>query len=174
MRSNRRPVEWFVGEYEFLSNFFWTNFVYRSRMYPTAEHAFQAAKANGYHGERWVRVSPTPGIAKRRGRKVELREDWEEIKLQVMEDVVRAKFAQNQELANKLLDTEDSELNEGNYWHDNFWGNCLCPKCAEQEGENHLGKILMKIREELRNLGGKNGVHENGNKGKAGSKVLGG
>lgn len=52
-------------------------------------------------------------------------------------------------LKKKLLETGDAELIEGNYWHDNTWGQCYCPRCKNKIGENHLGKLLMKIRESL-------------------------
>ena len=61
-----------------------------------------------------------------------------------------AKFSQNKDLQKKLLDTKDMELEETNWWHDNCWGNCVCDKCKDIIGENKLGKILMRIREELR------------------------
>ena len=61
-----------------------------------------------------------------------------------MEDICRAKFTQNEELKKKLIDTGDATLIEGNTWNDTFWGVC------NGVGENNLGKILMKIREELK------------------------
>lgn len=88
------------------------------------------------------------GQAKRLGRTITLRSDWETVKLEVMEQLVRQKF-QYQLLKEKLLETEDAILIEGNYWHDNFWGSCTCAKCGNR-GQNNLGKILMKIREELK------------------------
>jgi predicted NAD-dependent protein-ADP-ribosyltransferase YbiA (DUF1768 family) len=57
------------------------------------------------------------------------------------------KFGCNADIRKALLATHPQELVEGNYWHDNYWGNCLCPKCTHIEGQNHLGKLLMKIRE---------------------------
>jgi ribA/ribD-fused uncharacterized protein len=89
---------------------------------------------------------PTPSMAKQVGRRVELRKDWEEIKIDVMTDLILRKFTQNKELKKKLLETGNLELEEGNYWHDNFWGNCYCPKCKNIVGENILGIILMEVR----------------------------
>lgn len=66
-----------------------------------------------------------------------------------MENLIREKF-KNPELREKLLSTSDAELVEGNTWHDNVWGNCNCPRCIEIEGQNNLGKTLMKIRKEIR------------------------
>jgi ribA/ribD-fused uncharacterized protein len=75
---------------------------------------------------------------------VKLRSDWTEIRLEIMEKIVRAKFWQNPHLARKLVATGDQKLVEGNRWNDTFWGVC------RGVGENHLGKILMRVREELR------------------------
>ena len=90
--------------------------------------------------------SLTPNCAKRLGRQVELRSDWETVKYDVMYQVCMAKFQQNPELLRKLVRTGDAELIEGNTWGDRVWGVDL----YRGVGENHLGKILMKIREELR------------------------
>lgn len=79
--------------------------------------------------------------AKKLGRKVALREDWDKIKLDVMKKVLEMKFLQNPDIKQKLIDTGDSELVEGNWWNDTFWGVC------RGEGENHLGKLLMELRE---------------------------
>ena len=65
-----------------------------------------------------------------------------------MHEVVTAKFWQNKLFLRKLLDTQPMYIEEDNMWHDNFWGNCHCPQCAGKIGQNHLGKILMQIRDE--------------------------
>jgi ribA/ribD-fused uncharacterized protein len=96
-----------------------------------------------------IAAAPTPGKAKRLGRQATLRDDWEQDKMNVMEAALRKKFA-IPELREKLLATGDAWLEEGNYWHDNFWGVCHCLKCQDEMGWNHLGKILMKIRDEIR------------------------
>ena len=87
-----------------------------------------------------------PNKAKAKGRNVILRSDWEQIKNKIMYEVCYAKFTQNPELKEKLLLTGDEELIEGNTWHDTYWGVC------NRRGKNKLGKILMRIREELRNV----------------------
>ena len=74
-----------------------------------------------------------------------LRPDWEEIKDHEMEEIVRAKFEQNKDLRKKLVDTKDAVLVEGNTWNDRYWG--VDEKTGE--GQNRLGKILMKIRSEM-------------------------
>lgn len=136
----------FSGKYRFLSNFYPAEVVYENYRYPTIEHAFQAAKTLNQGERKIIRQSEKPGQAKRLGRKVELRRDWDQIKLQVMEDLNRQKYARYPELAAKLIATGDAELQEGNTWGDRFWGVDL----KTGEGENHLGKILMRIRGELK------------------------
>jgi ribA/ribD-fused uncharacterized protein len=89
-----------------------------------------------------IQAAGTPGRAKRMGRKAPLREDWEEIRVSVMTDLVRQKFSLPG-LQRRLLATGDQEIVEGNTWGDVFWGVC------RGKGQNQMGKILMKIREEL-------------------------
>ena len=132
----------FMHEYRFLSNFYTAPIVVKDITYPSLENVFQAAKTT----DEALRVPfqfCTATIAKRRGRKLRLREDWDDIKLDVMLFLVRRKFKKEGELATLLLDTYPQELVEGNWWNDTFWGVC------DGVGENHLGKILMKVREEL-------------------------
>lgn len=133
----------FKGDYEFLSNFSDSAIVYNGYLYPTAEHAFQAAKTLNLKEQEKVREAPTPSQAKRIGRKVQLRPDWEKIKEEIMYDIVRLKFVSNPELAKKLFETEDSILIEGNTWGDTYWGMC------NGIGKNKLGRILMAVRKEL-------------------------
>lgn len=135
----------FRGEHSFLSNFSDCKMVYEGIEYPTSEHAYQAAKVTS-NEERQKIVSMTPGEVKKWGRNVVLRDNFENIKLQIMEDILRIKFSQAK-LKEKLLATGSEELVEGNWWHDKFWG-----QCPVGTGENHLGKLLMKIREELQNI----------------------
>ena len=138
----------FNGEYAFLSNFYESKIVYKGITFPTVEHAFQAAKSLSEEEQAAISIAKTPSIAKRLGRKVLLRPDWEEIKEKVMYECVKEKF-KNPVLRIKLLNTYPAELIEGNVWHDNYWGNCSCEKCKNIEGKNNLGKILMKVRNEI-------------------------
>lgn len=127
----------FRGEYFFLANFYPTDF-------GSVEHHYQAAKTNDPGWKREILNAPTAAIAKRLGRKAPMRPDWDEVKLQTMEDLVTMKFFASPELTRRLLATGDEELQEVNWWGDRFWGVC------QGEGENHLGKILMKVRAEMR------------------------
>lgn len=144
-----QPIESFTDQYRFLSNFFPSPFEWSQRIWPTVEHAFQAAKSLNQGEQELIRSCPTPGKAKRAGKKVLLRPDWEEVKFEVMLELVRLKFQHNLDLAAKLLATGEAELIEGNLWHDNIWGKCCCEQCAETAGENLLGRILMQVRQEL-------------------------
>ena len=135
------------GKYSFLSNMHAASFTWDGRTYMNSEAAFQSAKSL----DPAVRdaFSAMNGVtAKRAGRKVELRGDWDAVKLDVMEEILRAKFSQNPELLQKLIDTGDMVLMEGNYWHDTYWGVDI----RSGAGENHLGEILMKLRAELEAL----------------------
>lgn len=136
----------FDGEYRFLSNFHDSPIQEGIVTYPTVEHYFQAQKTLDMEQRLMIARAATPGEAKKMGRQVTLRADWEDVKLDVMEKGLRMKFA-IPELRNKLLATGSEELVEGNWWGDTCWGVC------KGVGENNLGKLLMKIRSELQNLG---------------------
>ena len=86
-----------------------------------------------------------------KGRHIELRGDWEQVKDNIMYEIVKDKFTRNSNLKSLLLKTNSSILIEGNWWHDNYWGDCYCEKCQNKEGKNTLGLILMRIRDEIRN-----------------------
>lgn len=144
-------IDCFDGEFAFLSNFYPAEVEFEGLRYPTSEHAFQAAKTLDQKIRReFITECETPGKAKRKGNKLCLRPDWENIKLDIMTTIVRNKFYTNPELAEKLQATGDAILIEGTTWHDTFWGIDL----KTGEGENHLGQILMKIRDELKNKEG--------------------
>jgi hypothetical protein len=144
----------FDGPYRYLSNFYAASFV-ASRYgdtvpvsWPTAEHLFQASKTHQLAEVRAIWNAATPRDAKRLGRQCTLRGDWEGIKLRVMFDVAWAKFVHLQELGEKLISTTGHVLVEGNTWHDNYWGMCMCWTCrnAQLPGHNHLGRTLMAVR----------------------------
>ena len=143
-------IDSFTRDYFFLSNFYNVYLEYEGIIYCSTEAAFQAAKSLDI-SERMRIARMSPSDAKRAGRKVQLRPDWEEIKDKVMYDVCYEKFTNNDalHLKERLLKTGKEELVEGNTWHDNYWGNCTCEKCKNIAGQNKLGKILMEIRKEL-------------------------
>lgn len=137
-------IDSFRGEYAFLSNFYPAITEYEGVLYPTSEHAYQAAKTENLKARELIRTARTPGEAKRMGKKVELRPGWAKysgIRLSAMLGILSDKFSRNVELKQKLMDTDPAELIEGNYWNDTFWGVC------RGKGDNHLGKLLMALRE---------------------------
>lgn len=139
----------FAGEYAFLSNYYPSPFIHDGIEYPTVEHFFQAAKTLDIQKRKAIAAAKTPGLAKRMGRSVQLRSDWKKVKVYYMELGLRLKFA-NKDLAEKLLATGDEELIEGNWWHDNTWGSCMCDKCINIPGRNMLGMLLMDLRKKMR------------------------
>ena len=131
--------------YEFLSNFYPASVTYQGLTFQNNEAAFQAQKTfDESTKEQFTEFSP--GKAKGVGRRVALRPDWEEVKAEIMYEIVLAKFTQHPELAEKLLETGDQALVEGNSWNDTCWGVNL----QTGQGENRLGVILMRVREKLR------------------------
>ena len=145
-------IDKFDGEYAFLSNFYPSKILYddfEGWYAPTIEHAFQAAKTRSIEEEIDILSASTPGKAKRLGRLCDLLPDWEEVKDDVMYRLLKKKFT-IPELRYKLLATGDAILIEGTTWHDNYWGVCSCSKC-NGHGKNKLGKLLMRVREELKN-----------------------
>ena len=134
----------FRGEHEFLSNFYNAVVNYNGITYLNNEAAFQAQKVLDDEAKLEFQ-NLTPNKAKRLGRKVQLRPDWENVKVDIMYEIVRAKFAQHPELQEKLIETNNTPLYEGNTWNDYFWGVC------KGKGKNNLGQILMKVRSELLN-----------------------
>jgi len=130
-------IDSFRGEHFFLSNF------YIEPDGTCVEMEFQASKCTNDTDIQFVMGSATPGEAKKRGRQVELRLDWEKIKVGQMLSLLRHKFS-NPILGAMLLATGDTLLVEGNGWGDTFWGVC------NGKGKNMLGVLLMVVRSELR------------------------
>lgn len=141
-----RPITSFSGEWRFLSNFWYVSTEYEGVIYPTSEHAYQAAKTPDEAARKAIQGCGTPGQAKRLGQEVPLIPYWDAVRVEVMRDVLRAKFdpEHNPDLVDRLLGTGARRLVEGNHWGDTFWGMC------DGHGSNHLGRLLMAVREELR------------------------
>lgn len=141
-------ISYFDGEYRFLSNFYLGEIKVFGSTYASAEHAYQAIKATSEEDHNFVAAAETPGIAKRRGRQIKIRHDWEKVKIHLMRQIVEAKFEQHPDLMKKLKATKGQVLIEGNTWGDTFWG-----ECPVGNGRNELGKILMAIRDNIFELG---------------------
>lgn len=139
----------FTGRYKFLSNFQPVIIRYEGMSFKSVEHAFQAAKTFDVSQRRRIRSATFPGDAKKLGRQVTLRPDWERVKVDIMSALVLYKFTEDPDLKRRLLKTGEAKLVEGNAWHDNFWGVCLCSRCREISGKNVLGHLLVHTREVL-------------------------
>lgn len=159
LKTKEEVIDKFDGKYAFLSNFF-----PNPELWETNEHFFQAMKCEKIEDAEHVFNAIAPNIAKKRGRQYKKREDWDDIKDYVMIIGLWDKFSKNEELKQKLLNTGNAELIEGNYWHDNYWGICNCNNCeaTRELGNkydlkssfeyNKLGQLLMIVRDILRRL----------------------
>lgn len=139
--------------YEFLSNFYPAEVSVGSLAFSCVEVAYVASKTTDLSLRAKIQLITRPGVAKRLGRRIRLRQNWEFIKDEVMLDLIRQKFFLHAELAKKLLATGGHILVEGNTWGDRYWG-CTRRKDGKWTGRNKLGIILMKVREELRSRDG--------------------
>jgi ribA/ribD-fused uncharacterized protein len=144
--GRRMAITEFDGEYAFLSNFYPHEVIFEGDVYPSSEHAFQAAKTVSKAERRQIRLASSPGKAKRMGKEVTLQPGWEDMKINVMLKILRLKF-KDPKLCGLLLATGDSTLIEGNTWRDDFWGQIR--KDGRWFGQNYLGKLLMQVRDEI-------------------------
>lgn len=131
----------FDGEYDFLSNFYECPILWKGNLYRNSESIYQSYKT--LDNVPFDFTKTTGSQAKKISKTLNVRSDWNKIKFDLMFNICREKFNQNPDIAQKLMNTGDTILIEGNYWGDTYWGIC------NGEGQNNLGKILMKIREEL-------------------------
>lgn len=146
IRESQNTISHFRGDYFFLSNFYPHPIEWRGLKFACSEGAYQAAKTTP---DRWSDFCEKDGYgAKRLGNSVSMREDWDDIKTDVMDEVLKIKFS-DPSLKELLLATGDKTLIEDNNHGDRFWG------VYHGKGENHLGLLLMKLRSELRGENGK-------------------
>ena len=138
-------IDSFCGEYRFLSNFWICQIDYNGQTYWSTEAAYQAAKCKNEETKSVFTTLP-PGAAKRFGNMILIRPDWDSIKLEVMRDLLYIKFMSHPDLRQRLLETGDAMLIEGNTWGDTYWGVC------DGVGENNLGRLLMEVRASMRAL----------------------
>ncbi len=128
-----------------MSNFYPATVTFDGQEWPSVEHAYQAAKTNSKTQREAIHRLPSARDAKKMGKLVDVRSDWDDVKVDIMYALVKEKFSRHSHLQALLLATEDAEIVEGNWWGDTFWGVC------KGQGLNNLGKILMRIREEIKN-----------------------
>jgi hypothetical protein len=138
-------IDRFAGQHRFLSNFFVLPkpIPHDGILYPTVEHAYQAAKTLNFRARFEISKLHHPGLAKRAGRSLVLRPDWDRCRGRIMYELVLVKFVLNSDLRWKLCDTYPNKLIEGNTWGDTYWGVC------KGVGENKLGSILEIVRQQL-------------------------
>ena len=137
-----RRIDRFVGSYSFLNNFFSSTIYVKGISYPTVEHAYQSHKTLDDNASEIIRNAKDPMIAKKLGRSIVIRSDWDDIKIDLMRTFIKLKF-ENPILREMLISTQDLELVQTNQWNDKFWGVC------KGIGDNWLGKILMEVRDEI-------------------------
>jgi len=138
-------IDRFEGSFRWLSNFYACDVPYDGLVYPSAEHAYVAAKTQDAITRVKIQNTETAALVKQLGRKLPLRDNWDSIKIQEMHTIVHSKFTYNTWLRDKLLNTAPHELVEVNWWGDRFWGRDLVGY-----GNNHLGQILMRVRDSIR------------------------
>ena len=150
MRQPDKPdlIEFYSTSVEYgeFSNFARFPIKLKGKNWPTSEHYFQAMKFQSEKDSEKIRKSKTPTEAARLGRdrKKKLRKDWESVKISVMREAIRAKFTQHEDLRELLLSTGNAKLVERTE-NDAFWGDG-----GDGSGKNMLGRLLMKLRDELR------------------------
>ena len=146
------PIDRFAGEHAWLSNMHPCSCPHEGKVFASSEHLYQWLKtAPGWwqdrifgaeHGKVAKALAANPKCPK-----APFTGTWDDRRLELMEIALRSKFGHNADLRQKLIDTDPSQLIEGNYWHDQFYGVCSCRKC-EGMGQNQLGQLLMKLRAE--------------------------
>jgi ribA/ribD-fused uncharacterized protein len=147
------PIDRFIGEFAFLSNFAACAVKYgdpdeEPTTYGSVEHAFQAAKTLDNDSRERLKEIGSPLTAKRYGRRVRMRDGWDEMRVGVMRDLLRQKFT-SEPFRSQLRSTGSRDIVEGNTWHDQLWGDCICEAHAPDPGQNLLGRLIMEIRAEL-------------------------
>ena len=148
MTQESKVINTFSGKYSFLSNFYPVEIYYKGFVFPSVEHAYQSQKSDD--PEFWRKIASLPakqaGLAKRLGKNVKRVIDWDNKRVEIMKELILKKFSSGY-LKYKLHETKGYKLIEGNWWHDNFWGDCSCEKCKNIVGNNILGILLMSIRD---------------------------
>lgn len=139
---SRKTILAFEGEYRFLSNFYPCIIKHQSILFPSVEHTFQACKTSSMDKRVEISEIKLARDAKRAGRKLKLRKNWERVKDDIMYNLLKKKF-ETPELRQKLIDTGDAKLVHDNWWNDTYWGIC------NGRGRNCLGKLIMKVRDGL-------------------------
>lgn len=145
MDFNDNDILGFSGPHKFLSNFYPVKVTWLGFKFPTSENAYQASKScDEFDHARFLDISPSS--AKRLGQSINIRKDWDDVKISIMTNILRIKF-EDPALREMLLNTGNAGLYELNTWDDRFWG--IIEVSGMYYGENHLGKALMQVRSEI-------------------------
>ena len=141
-------IKEFQNEYRWLSNFAPVKINLCGIEFPSVEHAYMSAKSDDLE---WKKFCANPnnkaGDVKRKSKNISLKDNWNDIKLEIMQKCIEQKFSQ-EPYRTKLLETGTQFIQEGNRWNDKFWGVCL----KTNKGENHLGKLIMNFRVKLQSI----------------------
>lgn len=148
-------IDRFVDAYHFLCNFYVLEnpIQYGGLSFTTSEHFYQAMKTLDSASKRTISEIKEPRFAKKAGQVIELRSNWDDIKFDVMKFCLILKFSSNTNILKQLMETGNKYIVEGNGWHDNLWGDCICYECEDITGQNLLGKALMEVREYFKIIG---------------------
>lgn len=137
----------FKENYGFLSNFYPCNVEYEGLLYPSVQHAYQAAKTFNLETRNKIKNLKNGFEAKNIGNSLQIRVDWQYVKADIMYELVKYKFSNDFELLGQLLQTGNMKLIECNNWNDKYWGMTQNRNTKEYVGYNVLGQILMKVRQ---------------------------
>ena len=136
----------FNKENRWLSNFAKLDYpiFYKGLQCNTTEEWYVLHKCKNFDDAKYIAEFQSPAKAKELGKLVELSDDFESNRIAIMKNAISQKFNMPS-FYDKLIQTE-GYIEETNTWHDNFFGNCICEKCQNIEGENILGKLIMEFR----------------------------
>lgn len=139
----------FFQQYRFLSNFEVCKITLEGLTYNSSEAAYMAYKTLDLDTRATFANITEPSVARRMGRTVKLRGDWNDVRIAVMTQAIHAKFTQNPKLSALLKETGLKELHESNDWKDTFWGVTKDPATGLWVGSDNLGKIIMQVRSSI-------------------------
>ena len=150
INQNENEITIFKNEYSFLNNFYQRKIYYKGILFPTIEHAFQASKYENIDEMKKISIIQNALDAKKEGLLITPTDYWIKNKNNIMFDLLNVKFnLYNRDLREKLIQTSGKNIINGNFYHDNYWGNCYCNKCSQINKLNIIGKMLTLIRENI-------------------------
>ena len=140
------PIFFYEHDYYMFSNFSSFAIEWKGKLWMTSEHA--------YHSEKFTDEALKAAIRETRSAHDALKlshehggaycPDWAQVKVGIMKEILHAKVAQHPYVKKKLLETGEREIIEDS-WRDDFWG-----WGPNKDGQNHLGKLWMEVRDEIR------------------------